>query len=169
MPTVNVFCVGEIHTEWSLDKYWCESTPSCELLPPPKRRRCDWPGLSVRLFVSMIAHKFCIDLHENVTRDVARGSLVNPHLNQRIPGRIIYDCELKQNWTSYHHRSIKHLKKFGDIILIFKSISQTHSIPDILDSGTQGTHGVGGILAEVHSVGIFPHIELVLTKTNEHF
>lgn len=57
MPTVNVFCVGEIHTEWSLDKYWCESTPSCELLPPAKRRRCDWPGLSVRLFVSMIAHK----------------------------------------------------------------------------------------------------------------
>lgn len=52
----------------------------------------------------------------------------------------------------YHHRSMKHLKKFGDIILIFKSISQTHSFPHILDSGTQVTHGVGGILAEVHSV-----------------
>lgn len=44
------------------------------------------------------------------------------------------------------------MKKFGDIILIFKSISQTHSIPDILDTGTQVTHGVGGILAELQSV-----------------
>lgn len=124
----------------------------------------------VCLFVSMIAHKV---LYRFAWK-----------CNQRCGSRQFSQStsESKNSWQDYLRLRVKTKlniispqihKTFEEIwrhhFDFQVNITQTHSIPDILDSGTQGTHGVGGILAEVHSVWIFPHIELVLTKTNEHF